>query len=256
MSLAISSPRRTFRPGFTLMETVIAIGILAILLTAFLGIFGPAMKGIRSSMNVEEANRLTTALETELSTLGQSENNTGSTTDDPNSGKYLSAFNKAFYTIREGGGTDPDSVLFAYTYKGNPQSIRDDGTMEPYVTKGGTAGKEFVLQAAVRRRDDPEFINDLEAIDSRVFMIKVKQLVFNNGELVPGTAGKIVDPQNGADSATPDVYPEAVIAFNAEFYELPTVARAFVQPGGSLNVADYDGTRIKPIFTRNLGVRR
>ena len=38
------------RSGFTLMETVIAIGVLAVLLTAFMYVFGPAMAGIRKSM--------------------------------------------------------------------------------------------------------------------------------------------------------------------------------------------------------------
>jgi len=55
----------TFRRGFTLMETVIAIGVLAVLLTAFMAVFGPATRGVRRSINVQEADRLAATLEKE-----------------------------------------------------------------------------------------------------------------------------------------------------------------------------------------------
>ncbi len=40
------------------MESVIAIGIVAILLTTFLAVFGPATQGIRRALSVQEADRL------------------------------------------------------------------------------------------------------------------------------------------------------------------------------------------------------
>ena len=46
------------RRGFTLMETVIAIGVLALLLTAFLAVFGPATSGLRKAISIQEADRL------------------------------------------------------------------------------------------------------------------------------------------------------------------------------------------------------
>ena len=48
----------TCRGGFTLMETVIAIGVLAVLLTAFLAVFTPAAQGIRKAISAEDADRL------------------------------------------------------------------------------------------------------------------------------------------------------------------------------------------------------
>ena len=52
------------RDGFTLMETVIAIGVLALLLTGFLAVFAPATAGIRKAVSIQEADRLAFALQT------------------------------------------------------------------------------------------------------------------------------------------------------------------------------------------------
>jgi hypothetical protein len=47
-------------------------------------------------------------------------------------------------------------------------------------------------------------------------------------------------------------YPEAVIAFSAEFYSVSSTAPAYLKSGGK-----FDASKLKsPIFTRNLAVRR
>ena len=67
------SSRHLATEGFTLMETVIAIGVLAVLLTGFLAVFTPAAQGIRRSISSQQADRLASTLEIELTTsrLGQ-----------------------------------------------------------------------------------------------------------------------------------------------------------------------------------------
>jgi prepilin-type N-terminal cleavage/methylation domain-containing protein len=57
-----SKPNSRFR-GFTLLETVIAIGVLAVLLTGFMVVFAPAADGIRKSINVQQADRMGSTLE-------------------------------------------------------------------------------------------------------------------------------------------------------------------------------------------------
>ena len=69
MKIVFSDSRVRNRHGFTLMETVIAIGVVAVLLTTFLAVFGPASAGIRRALSAQEAGRLTNSLERELSSL-------------------------------------------------------------------------------------------------------------------------------------------------------------------------------------------
>jgi prepilin-type N-terminal cleavage/methylation domain-containing protein len=238
---------QSFRPrrGFTLMETVIAIGVLALLLTAFLAVFGPATAGLRKAISVQEADRLAAALERELVTLRPS---TGG------SDTYKTGFDKAYEWIK--AAPDSGNAILLYQYRGDPSQLRADGTMEPYTKNGGVAGKDFLVQPSVRQRADALLLEDLQALDGRIFTVKLTQLVFEGGQLARGEAGQITDPTPddgdaaGADGS--DGYPEAVIAFAAEFFIVPNSDVNYVKPGGKFDPVNIT----KPIFTRNLAVRR
>jgi prepilin-type N-terminal cleavage/methylation domain-containing protein len=241
MKLQSLRPRR----GFTLMETVIAIGVLALLLTAFLAVFGPATAGLRKAISVQEADRLAAALERELVTLRPS---TGG------SDTYKTGFDKAYEWIK--AAPDSGNAILLYQYRGDPSQLRADGTMEPYTKNGGVAGKDFLVQPSVRQRADALLLEDLQALDGRIFTVKLTQLVFEGGQLARGEAGQITDPTPddgdaaGADGS--DGYPEAVIAFAAEFFIVPNSDVNYVKPGGKFDPVNIT----KPIFTRNLAVRR
>jgi hypothetical protein len=128
--------------------------------------------------------------------------------------------------------------------------------MEPYTENGGVAGKDFIVQPSVRQRGDELLLQDLAALDGRIFTVKLTQLVFSGGQLTRGEAGQITDPTpddgDPAGAADSNGYPEAVIAFAAEFFIVPNSAVDYVKPGGKFNPANLT----KPIFTRNLAVRR
>ena len=234
---------RSKSKGFTLMETVIAIGVLAVMLTAFMAVFGPATRGIRRSINAQEADRLTNALERELSTNRP----LGATAE------ATTAFHKAYDWII--GSHNNNTVVFAYQYRGIPSQLRADGTMEPYLSRGGQAGQDYVVQPMLRRRGDALLSQDLRALEGRVFFVKMTQLIFDgtNG-LRPGQAG-IISPPQGQTALTgtgADSYPDAVIPYMAEFYEIQTTDPSFLAAGGRFNLANYT----KPIFARNMAVRR
>lgn len=236
----------TIRHGFTLMETVIAIGVLAVLLTAFMAVFGPATAGIHKSIGAQEADRLVTSLENELAMLRPTQ--TGTT-----------AFDKAFTWILN-ASKNPAVPIMIYQYRANPSSssARSDGTLAPYTPSGGTtgiAGKDYILQTGVRQRTDTLFVTDLAAVEGPVFAVLATQLVFKNGQLVKGTTGVIADPVTGTTSGTSDQYPSAVIAFSADFYMLPTISSTYLKTGGAFNPATL-ATNSKPVFSRNLAVRR
>lgn len=127
--------------------------------------------------------------------------------------------------------------------------------MEPYTDIDGVAGSDFVVQPVVRQKSDSEVEQDLKALEGRVYTVKLTQLVFDpSGSLGIGEPGKIeapTPPEDGAASVTgPDDYPEAYIAFAAEFYLVPNASYAYIQ--NRLNLDELEN----PIFTRNLAVRR
>jgi prepilin-type N-terminal cleavage/methylation domain-containing protein len=230
--------------GFTLLETVIAIGVLAVLLTGFMVVFAPAADGIRKSINVQQADRMASALEQELVTL----RGTTETT------KYKTGFNKSYEWI-ENKRTAADALL-VYQYRGRISgSLRNDNTPEPEPSvKDKLPGKDYVVVPMVRRRSDTaNLAKDLEAIEGAVYLVKCTQLVFSGGQLVTGTAGSIKDPKTGTVAASADAYPEAVIAFSAEFHMLPAKTASYIS--GTAFTTKFTSAK-NPVFTRNLAVRR
>ena len=237
--------------GFTLLETVIAIGVLSVLLTGFIVVFTPAAQGIRKSINVQEADRLASALEQEL------------VTQRPGNG-YATGFDKAFNWIRT--SDKAASAVLVYQYRGElGATTRPDGTLKPVPTiKDKLPGKDYVVVPMARSLGDTspaakgDFKDDLGALEGGVYLVKCTQLIFAGGAtpgLVLGSAGAIKDPKGVVSSTftTSDTYPEAVIAFAAEFHTLPAKTESFFNGKG---FTDAFAKAKNPVFTRNLAVRR
>jgi prepilin-type N-terminal cleavage/methylation domain-containing protein len=239
-------PSQPIRPrGFTLLETVIAIGVLAVLLTGFMVVFAPAAAGIRKSINVQEADRLASAIEQELVT-----SRSGDT--------FKTGFEKAFNWIKT--SNTPTSAILVYQYRGElGGTARPDGTPEPVPSVDNKLpGKNYVVVPMARRNNDPTLKKDLTAIEGSVYLVKCTQLVFSptaGTGLILGKAGAIADPKGTATSGVTDAdsYPEAVIAFSADFYTLPSKSVEFFS--GNAFSTTFDKAKT-PVFSRNLAVRR
>lgn len=224
--------------GFTLTEVVIAIGVVAVLLSAFVAVFAPARQSIQNSIAREEADRLLESLETELTTLRPNE-----------VGQYPTSFHKAFDWIQNSHNNN--GGIFLYNYRADPQALgRIDDSLPPVANPSSISGVEAVTLPGVRRQGAPLFEEDVPAIQGRIFYVKLTQLVFNNGELVPGAEGQIVDPATGNAVANPEAYPDAVIALRADFYVLPAKTLSYINNAFNPNIFTT------PVFSRNLGVRR
>ena len=234
-------PTMTFRKrGFTLLETVIAIGVLSVLLTGFIVVFTPAAQGIKKSINVQQADRLASTFEQELVTLRTTADTTG--------------FGKAFDWIKNSNVAT--SALLAYQYRGNPSDLRNDNTAKPVaLLQGKLPGKDYVVVSMLRRKSDIELSADLAAVEGPVYVVKCTQLKFSGGNLIldPLIAGTIADPKTGAAVASATAYPEAVIAYAAGFYQLPSSSASFVT--GSAFTSTFDGLK-NPVFTRDFAVGR
>ncbi|MBT8038386.1 MAG: prepilin-type N-terminal cleavage/methylation domain-containing protein [Verrucomicrobiae bacterium] len=251
-SMHRSQPRRG-RQGFTLVETVIAMGIITIMITAFLAAFGPAVQGIRKSMSAKEVKRLATTLEYELSVLRAGDEATD----------YATSFEKAYEWIKGSGGADKEDVILLYQYRGDPASVHEDGTLEPQTDRAKQIpGEDYVVQSVVRRWDDSKVEDELALgmVVGRVFYVRINQLIFNDdGELeLTDQLGQIIDPTTDTVTSTDTDYLEAVLTFQAEFYVMKSSLYAAIE-NFSLTDDDGDGHPDavgKPVFTRNMAIRR
>ncbi|MFT6242317.1 MAG: hypothetical protein ACI9NQ_000941 [Paracoccaceae bacterium] len=234
--------RKSQAKGFTLAESVIALGILVVLITGFLAVFGPAARTIKKTLSTDEASRLQATLEWEMSNVR----------DGVERQKYQNdRFRKAMEWIAQ--SEDTGQTVLIYKYRALQGEVRRDGTLEPAPRELGIAGEDFIIRPMVRRLSDPLLEADLDVVEGRVFFVKMRQLVFEgNGLRVTDEPGKIVDPNNpGQDfSRTPEAFPEAVIVFEAEYYNLPTSSYNYLS--NSFDPENFT----RPIFARNLAVSR
>lgn len=236
------------RSGFTLVETAIALGMVAVMISSFVVVFGPAMKGINKSLSSKDADRLTNALELELGVLRNGET-------------YATTFDKSFLWIQQSTQTSQNPVL-VYQYRGNPDSVRTDGTLNPYpynATNPGIPGKDYVIQTSVRRLKDAFHTSKIQAelapgvLEGKVYYVKMTQLIYNaSGEMVLGTPGTIKDlqPPNTV-RASSAAYTDAVLPFRAEFYEVKPPLWSFVNSSWTVPAASEI-----PVLIKNMAVMR
>ena len=237
--------RKTAPLGFTLVETVVAMGIAATLLATFLAIFGLATNTLDETIDGREADRLISALERELSILREDEVAPDTRT----------AFDKAYQWIKKSSQGN-EGMIFVYTYEGDPSEVRDDGSLEPRPA-GVAGGGDSVATAAVRFVEGGslpgDMLEELEAASGPVFFVRTTQLVYVAGQMVQGKPG-IIPPHEGqvplpGGGSASDTYPEAAIAFAAAFHLLPANTPEYL---AQLTLDDLK----RPLFIRPLAVRR
>ncbi len=237
------------RRGFTLLETVIAIGVLAVLLTGFLVVFTPAADGIRKSINTEHADRLASALEQELVNVRPGQTSTTIT----------NGFSKAFEWIKN--SNNATEALLVYQYRGKISNFRNDGTPEHEPSLADKLpGRDYIVVPMVRRpidEEDPDekLSKDLEAIEGAVYVVKCTQLRYNGTSLIKGTPGTIADPKTGASIASAIDYPATTLSFVAEFHMTPIKSTSYFSDPTSTFTTDFAKLR-NPVFTRHLSIRR
>lgn len=248
--------RKTHTRGFSLVEVVIAIGIVAILLTTFMAVFGPAQKNINRAISISDANRLVSTLENEMAVLRPGEESKYTV-----AGGDASAFEKAFQWIKDGG--DPTKAVIIYQYhalpSGTPNSDDSLKAAESEVLdKRKLPGKDYITQTVARslgEASDKRLIKtELKpgVVGGNVYVVRMTQLVkdSNSGNLVVGDVGTIrkSDGSSASDSAD---YDEAHITLQVEFFQLANNLAAYVTGGA------WDFEKLgAPVATHNLAVRR
>ncbi len=243
--------RTKLRKGFSIVEVAIAMGVVTLLLTTFLGVFGPAQKNLNRALSTKDANRMKDTLMQEMSILRSTDSD-------------ISSFAKAFRMIKDSHA--PATAVIMYQYRADPTADNDnDGILDAYAVSGGIQGKDYIIQTAVRALGSSSTIADeLEAVDGPVFLVRMTQLIQYPGSNVMEPV-PITDPQKiyhlvvneaTGDSEVSEVsesrdYSQAVIAFRAEFFKLNVNKFSYVS-GGSWSFENV-GNAITEV---NMAVRR
>ena len=218
------------------------MGIVTLLLTTFLGVFGPAQNNIQRAIGAQDISRMKDALSTEMSIYRSSEQM-----------NYDNSFDKAFEMLK--GSSDPNMAILVYQYKALLQDTDDDGILPPYTGDNGVQGRDFIIQTAVRRLDvDSSKIEEEIApssIEGAVYVVAMTQLVEDNGSLNLGAAAEIVNPDGGGEAENSTDYLSAVLTFKADFYRLRVNKFEYVAGGA------WDFSNIGGVLTSiNMAVRR
>ncbi len=243
MTLVMKS--RSSRSGFTLMETLLSVTVLAILVTTFLAVFGPATNTIRRSISSQEADRLTAALESELSSLSSNQQE-----------QFSTAFDKAFEWIQSSSNLSSPVIVFNYRADISNSS---NGIFEPYQTNDGQPGRDYTIQPFVGQlgssADAERFI---QALEGQIYVVRMRQLVQGANGLSVSGGGDLVSNNGGGSGGGggSSSFTDAVIAFQADFFESPASSFQFLTGPMSNGGSDFEGTLGVPLFSRNLSVRR
>lgn len=252
------------KKGFTLVETVLAIGVVGVLLIVFVAMFYPARRVVQGALAIQESDRVVNALTSELKVVRVPERATPSAKQSAKK-RYISAFDKAFYWML--ATKNPETTILVYSYRGDlDKPLREDGTFVPYEDTNYIPGRNSVMVTTACLADDSNRIGDLKYSVGPIFAVKMTQFVtdsegkYTKYALSP-QPGTICNPHsfktliskpedymyNPSNKQTPSWGAE--VMYHAEFYQLNT------KDPKTLKGKTWEQLK-NPIFSRNLVFRR
>jgi len=235
--MRIHSALPVARRGFTLIETALAVVIVAIVLLAAIGLLIPAQRAIDDVLTADQATRLLNEIEKEMAVVRPNE-----------TANFTTGFDKAYRAANQHAAEDGVLAVFFYRAQkptaGGGTGGRTDGRLAPFTGDIVTsrAGDDYVLQAAVM--PVAAYNNDIalkDALDGGLFLARLVPLE----GLLPETSEQYL--KNNPD---PNGYPEAVIPAAVEFY----VADDLDDPSRTIP-SILNGSR-KPLMSLNAGFNR
>ena len=226
--------------GFTLTETLIALGVVGILLALFLTVFVPARSMVRDALICQEADRVASTLKAELTTLRAGES---APPDAKTStiGQYISSFDKAFLLMS--CSRTPNTALIIFSYRADTDAQASSrGGYYPAMqsnSKKKKGGKKVSGADTFRLGQMVTVVCPLNKLDSRlkealrysqgpVFMVRMSELRENaDGSYSvsnsPGTIARANKPEKFVSSEKEDKNAwGGVLMTRADFFVLPT----------------------------------
>ena len=248
----MKTSRSPKRKGFTIIETLIAIGVIGVLLSIFLTLFVPAKSMVRAALTRQESEKLTSVLRAELDTLRPHETasaNAKRSTDK----EYISAFDKAFYWFSK--SRKPSSALVIFSYRADTSKpLRKNGSYPALRGNRNIPSNNGQIMTVACSMDDGSFKNEIRNSIGPVFIVKMTQLVpQNNGDFKlsnkPGFIEQARTPGEFASAENAALPWGAIVYYRAEFYQMspPDPAR--------YSTRKWEGMG-KPLFSANMSFRR
>ena len=229
------------RGGFTLTETLIALGVVGILLALFLTIFVPARSMVRDALICQEADRVASTLKAELTTLRAGESAPPGAKQS-SLGQYISSFDKAFLLMSCSRTPGTALIIFSYRADTDAQATPKGGyypAMQARSNKKNKAGKKVQGAETFRLGQILTVVCPINKMDARlkealrysqgpVFMVRMSELVENrDGSYTvsskPGTISRANTPEKFVSSDKEDKEGwGGVLMTRADFFVLPT----------------------------------
>lgn len=198
--MKIESIKRRLK-GFTLTEVLIALSIVAVLVSITVMGFKHTGDSINDSLNTQDVDRLANILKTEMKTIRNDERVVG----NPGDNKYRNAFDKAFYWMQK--TKTPRSSIVIFSYRGNLSGgLNPDGTLKPIAASESIPGKNSTLVTIACPVDDKVHKDDIANAVGPIYIVKMTEITCTNGTMKGDNArGKEKDTGMWKVADRPDV---------------------------------------------------
>lgn len=209
------------RGGFTLMETLLALALVATLVSIFLVVFVPARGMVQKSLAQQDAERLIGVLRSELRTIRNDERTTGKSSEN----QYRTTFDKGFYWLKKTKNPDTAIIIFSYRedLSKNPDSD-GDGTRPSIPAKESVPGETSNLITIACPVDDKVHTKHIRDAVGPVYVVRMTQLEFKRGEWKatdkPGVISGFNSPEDYLEKCSEFEIGGPTLFFKAEFFML------------------------------------
>ena len=225
------------RRGFTLVETLLALGLVSILISIFLMVFVP------SRTMVPDALGMATLKPGEVAQPGARKSSAN---------RFVTPFDKAFNWLQR--SKKPETAVVVFSYRADTSKKRADGVYPALQGNRNLPGLSTQLVTVACPMDDTRYAKFIPDAVGPVYIVRMTQLVYNGkgGYRLAARPGEIVG------ASKPDSYVSkegdgepwgAVVFYRADFYLMqPKIparykGRSWAQLGN-------------PSFSANLSFRR
>lgn len=237
--------------GFTLMETLLAIGLVSMLISIFLTILVPSRSLIQQALTKQESDRLVSVLRAEINTIRPHERSMDAQQSAP--GQYNTPFDKGFYWVLSSFRPETSIVIFSYRAD-TSKPLNNDGTYPAIPANKAKPGKDSIITTIACPMNSPIHKKDIQYAVGPVFLVKLTQIEqLNAGEFKlatsPGVISNSGSPEKFYSQENTQWQWGGAIFCRADFYMMtpPNPARYKGRPWSRVG---------RPVFSANISFRR